>query len=120
RSIGSTVGVAIFGSLLLSSYHHDFAQAVPANTPPELLKPFSNPLLLAQMRPQLEASFSRRPGGMDLLNTLFANVRIWLLHGLQQIFFWRRIVMGMLLVVNIVLRNVPLRGRSPAPPAPEP
>src|SRR5205823_11830022 len=28
RSIGSTVGVAIFGSLLLTHYHHDFANMV--------------------------------------------------------------------------------------------
>ena len=26
RSIGSTVGVAIFGSILLTHYHHDFAR----------------------------------------------------------------------------------------------
>ena len=29
RSIGSTVGVAIFGSILLTHYHHDFAKVVP-------------------------------------------------------------------------------------------
>src|SRR5262249_38520418 len=58
RSIGSTVGVAIFGSLLLTHYHRDFAGAVPPNIPREALAAFSNPMLLPQLRPQLEATFS--------------------------------------------------------------
>src|SRR5215470_15780469 len=46
RSIGSTVGVAIFGSLLLTNYHHDFADAFPKDLPQEAAAAFSNPLLL--------------------------------------------------------------------------
>src|SRR5207249_361997 len=42
RSIGSTVGVAIFGSLLLTHYHHDFAKAVPRGVPQEATTAFSN------------------------------------------------------------------------------
>ena len=30
RQIGSTVGVAVFGSLMLRNYHQDFAKGVPA------------------------------------------------------------------------------------------
>ena len=33
RSIGSTVGVAAFGSMMLTRYHSDFASAVPAHVP---------------------------------------------------------------------------------------
>src|SRR5262249_36893925 len=49
RSIGSTVGVAIFGSLLLTNYHHDFNKAVPRSVPREAMAAFSNPLLLPQL-----------------------------------------------------------------------
>src|SRR5215470_5196526 len=59
RSIGSTVGVAIFGSLLLTNYHHDFADAFPKDLPQEAAAAFSNPLLLPQMHSQLEATFGR-------------------------------------------------------------
>ena len=70
RSIGSTVGVAAFGSMMLTRYHRDFAQSMPAHVPPVALPYFSNPLLLVQIRPQLDAAFGRVPGGAALLQTL--------------------------------------------------
>src|SRR6202035_3531937 len=75
RSIGSTMGVSIFGSVLLTIYNHDFTAGIPNGTPSIALQPFHNPLMLAQIRPQLEAAFGRYPGGLDLLAHLFRNVR---------------------------------------------
>ncbi len=122
RSIGSTAGVAFFGSLLLTNYHHDFAQSAPANIPAEALPLFSNPVRLQQIRPQLEAMFSHYPGGLDLLQTLLGNVRSAMAHGIQLIFFTSAIVMTAAIVLNVMLRNVPLRHgpASAAPPAAEP
>jgi predicted MFS family arabinose efflux permease len=117
RQIGSTVGVAVFGSLLLRNYHQDFAKGVPAGIPREALAPFSNPLLLGQMRPQLESTFSRLENGSSMLQTLFANVRTSLLHGIQLVFLSSAIVMTVAIVLNLLLKNVPLRhGRVPEPP----
>jgi len=116
RSIGSTLGVAIFGSILLTNYHRDFARGIPAGTPQAPLKAFLNPLLLAQLRPQLESTFGQIPGGLNLLQALFANVRTALLHGLQLIFVSSAVVMCGAVVLNIMLRNVPLRRHH----APEP
>ena len=112
RSIGSTMGVAVFGSVLLTSYHRDFANGVPAGTPAIALKPFSNPLMLAQIRPQLEAAFGRYPGGLQLLNTLMADVRTSLIHGLQMIFFAGAVITVGAVALNEMLREGPLRGRA--------
>jgi EmrB/QacA subfamily drug resistance transporter len=122
RSIGSTAGVAIFGSLLLTNYHRDFAKGVPPGTPLQALPLFRNPLLLPQMRPQLDAIFGRYPEGPQLLQTLLASVRSGLVHGIQLIFFSSAILMTAAIVLNILLPNVPLRhGQAPKPsPAPEP
>ena len=65
RSIGSTVGVAIFGSILLTHYHHDFAGAVPPNIPKEAMAAFANPLLLPQMHSQLEATSAATRTDLD-------------------------------------------------------
>ena len=54
---------------------------------------FSNPLLLVQMRPQIEASVARTPGGLLVLRGLFAAVRTSLAHGLERVFFWSAIIM---------------------------
>ncbi|HLH38319.1 MAG TPA: MDR family MFS transporter [Bryobacteraceae bacterium] len=117
RSIGSTVGVAAFGSVLLTMYKHDFAAAVPRGTPDIALRPFHNPLLLPLIRPQLESAFGQYPGGTDLLNRLFENVKFSLVHGIQVIFFWGAVIMSAAVLLNLALREIPLRGRVEAPPA---
>jgi MFS family permease len=119
RSIGSTLGVAIFGSVLLTNYHHDFAGNIPAGVPENALGAFSNPLLLAQMRPQLEAAFARYSDGATILQSLFANVRTALLHGLQLIFWGSAVIMCAAVVLNVLLKDVKLRrGQMPEPEVP--
>src|ERR1700722_479021 len=116
RSIGSPMGVAIFGSVLLTSYHHDLTAGIPADTPPAALTLFSNPLLLGQLRPKLDAMFGGSPAGIHLLQLLLANVRIGLLHGLQRIFFTSAVIMTLAIILHVMLRDVPLRRHH----APEP
>ena len=109
RSIGSTLGVAVFGSVLLTNYHSDFANGIPQGTPRGLLQPFSNPLMLVQIREELEAEFGKHAGGIELLHTLLANVRTALIHGLHLIFLTSAFVMSAAVLLNLFLRNTPLR-----------
>jgi EmrB/QacA subfamily drug resistance transporter len=116
RSIGSTMGVSIFGSVLLTIYKHDFGNGVPAGTPSIALKPFNNPLMLAQIRPQLEAGFGKYPGGLDLLKLLMSNVRLALIHGIHAIFVVGAIIMCGAVVLNAFLREVRLKSRMSVEP----
>ncbi len=109
RSIGSTMGVAIFGSVLLTSYHDDLAAGVPAGVSTDTLKLFSNPLRLGQMHDKLDAAFGHSAAGMHLLRTLMANVRLGLLHGLQRVFVASAVIMTLAIVLHVLLRDVPLR-----------
>ncbi len=109
RSIGSTMGVAVFGSVLLTNYHREFANSVPAGTPAEALKPFTNPVLLVQMRAQIEETFKQYPDGVQLFQTLLAAVRNSLVHGLQLIFLVSAILMSFSVILHAMLKNVPLR-----------
>jgi EmrB/QacA subfamily drug resistance transporter len=109
RSIGSTVGVAAFGSMMLTRYHHEFAATMPAQVPAGLLTYFGNPLLLMQMRPQIEATVAGTPGGHEMLQTAFAAVRTSLEHGLELVFFWSAVIMAFAVVLHLVLRSEPLR-----------
>jgi EmrB/QacA subfamily drug resistance transporter len=115
RSIGSTMGVSIFGSVLLTIYKHDFANGVPVNTPSIALRPFNNPLMLAQIRPQLEAGFGHYPGGLELLKLLMSNVRLALIHGIHAIFVVGAIIMCGAVVLNAFLREVQLKSRMVEP-----
>ncbi|HKB10902.1 MAG TPA: MDR family MFS transporter [Vicinamibacterales bacterium] len=112
RSIGSTVGVAAFGSLMLTRYHNEFTRTIPPVVPPIARRYFDNPLLLMQVRPQLEAGFGRVPGGAALLQRLLVGVKAALLHGLQEIFFWSAVIMTAAIVLHAFLKREPLRVRA--------
>jgi hypothetical protein len=118
RSIGSTLGVAIFGSVLLVNYHRDFNAGVPPGTPQEGLRLFSNPLMLGPMRSRIEAVFAKYPNGMDLMNQLFVNVRTALIHGLHLIFVVSAVIMAAAILLHVFLKNIPLRGKMPEPEPP--
>ena len=114
RSIGSTVGVAVFGSVLLTMYKHDFDAAVPRGTPAIALKPFGNPLMLPLIRPQLEAAFGRYHGGLELLHRLFDNVKTSLVHGIHLIFVVGAAITCAGVLLNFAIREIPLRGHARA------
>ena len=115
RSIGSTVGVAAFGSIMLTRYHAAFEQSMPAHVPAAALPYFANPLLLVQVRPQMEAAFARFPGGTALLQTLFDNVRASLASGLHLIFVCSAVIMIGSVLLHLALRSEPLRTRTVEP-----
>jgi hypothetical protein len=106
RSIGSTVGVAIFGNILLTHYHHDLV--VPPNIPKEAIAAFSNPLLLPQLHSQLETVFSHYENGPHLLATMYANVGTALLGGIQWIFLISAVLMVLLFILNMMIKDIPL------------
>ena len=113
RSIGATVGVAIFGSILLTRYHDRFERGIPQGLPANALEPFKEPLMLMRMRPHLEAIYSRQP---ELLAKLIANVRGALLDGLHYIFLSGAILMMVTVAANLLLRDIPLRKKHAAAP----
>jgi EmrB/QacA subfamily drug resistance transporter len=112
RSIGSTVGVAAFGSVMLMRYHREFARSVPTAVPTLAVPYFDNPLLLMQVRPQLEQAFARVPGGSALLQTLLIGVKNALLHGLQEIFLWSAVIMTLAVLPHLLLKREALRARA--------
>ena len=118
RSIGSTVGVAIFGTILLTNYQRDFAGSAPPGIPGNLLKPFANPLMLAQIRPQLDNLFAGYADGLSLLKSLLGNVRAALVHGINLIFVTSAVIMTLAVVLNLLLRSVPLKHGAPKVEAP--
>lgn len=114
RSIGSTVGVAVFGSVMLMNYHQDFARQIPTGAPPNTMELFSNPLMLEQMRPQLEAAFIGDAGRQQLAS-LLGSVGEALSRGLHLVFLFSAILMVFSLFLHAWIQNIPLRRHSVAP-----
>ena len=118
RSIGSTVGVAAFGSIMLTRYHDEFLRLAPAGVPSEAMTYLTNPILLVQSRPQLAAIFMKTPGGLAMVQPVIASVKGALLHGLQEVFLFGAILMAAAIVPHLFLKREPLRARVATQDAP--
>jgi hypothetical protein len=115
RSIGGTVGVAVYGSILLRTYHANFARNLPPNVPPRVLALLNNPLQL-----QMAANAPGvKPADLLLIRRLLANVRDALYQGLHHIFIIGAILMVGAVIVNLFLGEVPLRKKHHVQPAAE-
>jgi EmrB/QacA subfamily drug resistance transporter len=114
RSIGSTIGVAVFGTLLLGIYHQRLAASLPADTPAHVRAVVDNPLTMNQSG---EASLGAAPlPPMD--PAVAASVRSSLSAGMQRIFDLAALVMATSVLLNLWLPELPLRSRADhaAPP----
>lgn len=120
RQIGSTVGVAAFGSVMLTRYHDEFLRLAPQGLPAEAMPYLTNPILLAQSRQQLAAIFMKTPGGLAMVQPVIASVKTALLHGLQQVFFMGAVLMAAAIIPHLFLRREPLRTRTLTPDASAP
>ena len=118
RSLGATVGLAVFGTILNSSFNSSLA----TNMPPELahlggaggaaVGKLDNPqvLLSEQARAQLAAVFDKMgPQGAGLLEKFMDAVRHSLQASISDLFFLATIIGAAGLVVVFFLREDPLR-----------
>jgi hypothetical protein len=125
RSIGSTLGVAIFGTILTNR----FAPAVLAALPPEVkaalptdrLAPFLNPQALLNpqaadmMRQQL---LTLGPQGAQMYDALIAAIKLALVTALHDVFLLGAILSACGVVTVMFLKELPLR-KSYGPPVAE-
>jgi hypothetical protein len=116
RSIGSTVGIAIFGSLLTSRFSHELSKKIPASVvkvlPHHALRAISNPsvLLSPQANRQLQKSFQHfGPRGIVLVHELLFGVRSALTSGTHVVFLFGAMLMVAAFLLSLSLKEIPLR-----------
>ena len=93
RSIGGTVGLAIMGSIMNSTYYPAFLKALPPGVkqalPPRVLSLFNTPeiLLSPTTLAQMRQTFAQRgPQGLVLFNQIITAVKIGLVQGIHNVF----------------------------------
>ncbi|HZD50922.1 MAG TPA: hypothetical protein VE178_19410, partial [Silvibacterium sp.] len=112
QTIGGTVGLALFGTMLLRLYHGHIDALIPPGTPKALTQAFDNPLQLVFARPHLETAFSQVANGRVLLANLLDGVRAGLLSGLRFIFLFGAGIMAVSFVVNLFVSDASARKES--------
>ena len=115
RAIGGTLGTAIFGSFLTSTFTNEFSTHLPESLqrvlPPDRLAQLKPEALLnPQAMQQMQAQFSQLgPNGAALLNQLLDVTRTALAVAIHDLFFVATIVMALAVIGCLFLREIPLR-----------
>ena len=112
RSIGSTIGVASFGTVLLGLYHRGLRAAMPAGVPEAVVRLFDNPLQLSDARARLAVELAGRPDAAAVQEQLFAAVRDSLASGMHVVFVGAALLMSASVVINALIPEVPLKTRA--------
>jgi MFS family permease len=122
RSIGGTLGAAVFGSVMTNRFAAALGAALPADVraviPPGQLAQFQNPqaLLNPEAGARLQALFaSLGPQGQDLLASFTLAIRESLAFALHDVFLAGALIVGLSFISVIFLPEVPLRKSNRAP-----
>jgi EmrB/QacA subfamily drug resistance transporter len=112
RSIGSTIGVAVMGTIMINGFQSALQSNLPKTIakliPPSLQNPqvLLDPSVLAALQHKF-AAFG--PQGLVLFQQFFTAVKVSLATGIDSVFFLGFIVMLLGLISVLFLREIPLR-----------
>ena len=106
RTIGGTLGLALFGTMLLTLYHQHVDRLIPPGTATSLTQAFDNPLQLFFARPNLETAFTHVAHGRLLLVSLLDGARAGLLSALHFIFLLGAGIMAVSFALNLLTSDV--------------
>lgn len=120
RSIGGTVGVAVFGTILNSTMKDRMGSFDQSKVPVdarETLDKFQDPNLLLD-HTQIESIRAELPQQMlPLFNELMVHLQNALTEALSNVFLTAAIVMGIAVLLTFFIKEVPLRSQNDNPSA---
>jgi EmrB/QacA subfamily drug resistance transporter len=121
RSIGSTIGVAVMGSLMTSVLHRELRRDLPADIrvalPPDLLGSLSPQALASpEAAAALQAQLAGLPDGARLFAELIDAMRLALATAIHDVYLLAAIVALGGIVASVFLPERPLRKRRQEEP----
>jgi hypothetical protein len=128
RSIGGTLGAALFGSLLVNRFGPALQETLPPSAaaviPAEQLARIQNPQVL--LNPQISASIrdglsAAGPQAAQAYDALIEAIRLALATSLHETFLGGAVIVGIGALVVLALKEIPLRkgfGDAPGAGAP--
>ena len=122
RSLGSTVGTAVIGSLVTSGYANHLKDNAPPQAPGRLIKALQDPnaLVSDRARNALDRVASAFPGGDQLVNQIVDVARQGLSDSVHNGFVFTLVAVSLAIVASLLMKNIRLvsPGATPAAPAP--
>ena len=123
RSLGSTVGTAVIGSIVTKGYAENLTDNAPAQAPKRLVSALDNPnaLVSDEARNALERAVSAVPGGPQILDQVIKAARQGLSGSIHDGFVFVLVAVVAAIAAALLMKNIRLeekvaaQGATPAP-----
>nr|MBA2712061.1 hypothetical protein [Rubrobacteraceae bacterium] len=119
RSLGSTVGTAVIGSLVTSGYADHLKNNAPPQAPGRLISALDDPnaLVSDEARDALDTVGSAFPGGEQLVTQILQVARVGLSNSIHDGFVFTLVAVAFAIVAALLMKNIRLgdQGAAPAP-----
>jgi len=121
RSLGSTVGTAVIGSLVTSGYADYLKNHAPPQAPARLIRALDDPnaLVSEEARNALDRVASAFPGGEQLVDQILQVARDGLSDSLHHGFVFTLLAVSAAIVAALLMKNIRLEEEKPAAQAPD-
>jgi EmrB/QacA subfamily drug resistance transporter len=112
RSLGSTVGTAVIGSLVTSGYADYLKDNAPPQAPGRLINALEDPnaLVSEEARDALDRVASAFPGGEQLVNQILQVAREGLSNSIHDGFVFTLIAIAFAIAAAFLMKNIRLEG----------
>jgi EmrB/QacA subfamily drug resistance transporter len=120
RSLGSTVGTAVIGSLITSGYARHLQNNAPPQAPSRLIDALKDPnaLVSDEARDALDRLASAFPGGEQLVEQILQVARVGLSNSIHEGFVFTLVAVSFAIVAAILTKNIHLGDQGAAQGAP--
>src|ERR671913_41091 len=110
RSLGSTVGTAVIGSLVPSGYADYLNDNAPAVAPARLINALEDPnaLVSDEARDALDRIASAFPGGEQIVDQIVHAARVGLSNSIHDGFMFTLVAVAFAIVAAILMKNIRL------------
>jgi EmrB/QacA subfamily drug resistance transporter len=118
RSIGSTVGTAVIGSIVTKGYAEGLAANAPPQAPDRLISALENPQALVSeaARQALYRAASAFPGGEQLVDQVIQGAREALADSIHDGFVFILVAVGCAIGAALLMKNIRLEEVRPVEP----
>ena len=116
RSLGSTVGTAVIGSLVTSGYATNLQANAPPQAPGQLVSALENPqaLVSSEARQALSQAASAFPGGQQVVDGVVQVAREALSSSIHDGFVFTLVAVGLAILAALLMKNIRLEDKSDA------